>query len=554
MRDRPAEVVRSALELATKGHFVIRQLLGRGGMAMVFLADDLALDRLVAIKTLHPALIDEGPILARFMQEATTGARLAHPSLVPVYGIRHDSEVVYLVMKYVDGPSLRDALARRSPLPIAAALVLLRDLADVLAYAHEQGVIHRDVKPGNVLLDAEGRLFLTDLGIAKVADAPGFTSTGIVIGTPAYMAPEQAEGSSTLTPSVDQYALGALLYEVLTGAPPFEGDTASSLYMRHLTEVPIPVSARCPHCPPPLATAVARMLAKTPADRFPTMRDVQVLAAHLAGMVEEAGRAELKALVHGNPFPPTAMATPRVDTIPVQEPRAPARPAGRKPVPMVAPLLAVAVVGGIASWSMAGFPTGRDGTVSESAASRKNESLPGLSGDESMPAREGASLQVPLAPEQSDEALSVSGQATVQRAATESRARGDSVLGSASSLQAGSSRAMVELTGQTDPPSGDRSAARDSVGSRADAFVRERAEIARLEERVRRARRGAQEAGADDDALEEGDRWMERSGAAARDRFFETAVRALLSAEAAFEKARDLAVSEREMEQRPPSK
>ena len=273
------------LQAHTLGEFEIAHELGRGGMAAVYLAHEIALNRLVAIKVMAPGLFLGPGMVERFRQEAVTVANLSHPNLITIHAVRQSNDLHFLVMKYVEGRSLEAVLSSgegRLPFPVVRAILF--QVGSALAYAHRRGVIHRDIKPGNVLLDADGNAIVTDFGIAKVGEMKGQTQTGTMVGTPAYMSPEQCYGGD-LTWSSDLYSLGIVAYELLTGVVPFAGTTFNVL-QAHTTTPPPPLTARRPDCPPDLEAAVLRMLAKDPADRFASMADA--LAALGAAPLGEA--------------------------------------------------------------------------------------------------------------------------------------------------------------------------------------------------------------------------------------------------------------------------
>jgi len=274
----PPEIGRNAqldaLRQATLGDYEILAELGRGGMATVYLAHDLALDRKVAIKVLAPSLllIGEG-MVERFKREARTAAALSHPHIIPIYAVREGPEVLYFVMKYVQGRALDAVIHDVGPLPTPMVQAILAHVSDALGYAHRHGVIHRDVKSANIMLDEDGWAVVTDFGIAKVVQADGLTLTGVTVGTPTYMSPEQCD-TREVTGASDQYSLGVVAYEMLTGQLPFTGDSTMSIMYAHFNEVPRPVTDLRPDCPPNLAAGVMRMLEKDPSRRWPTMDDV----------------------------------------------------------------------------------------------------------------------------------------------------------------------------------------------------------------------------------------------------------------------------------------
>jgi uncharacterized protein YjdB len=259
------------LRRATAGDFEIGPELGRGGMAAVFLAHDLALDRQVAIKVMSPAVLLGDGMTERFRQEAVTIARLHHPHIVPVYAVRHGEGLHYFVMRYVRGRSLDQVIQRAGRLPLPIVRSILWQVAAGLTYAHRSGVVHRDIKPANILIDEDGDAVVTDFGIAKAAERPSQTQSGALVGTPAYMSPEQCRGGDVSWAS-DQYALGAVAYEMITGSPPFEGSTFTVM-QAHVERAPRPPAELRTECDPDLEAAILRMLAKERSARFPKMAD-----------------------------------------------------------------------------------------------------------------------------------------------------------------------------------------------------------------------------------------------------------------------------------------
>ncbi|HEY9381897.1 MAG TPA: protein kinase, partial [Gemmatimonadales bacterium] len=260
----------------------VERELGRGGMAAVFLARDLRHDRLVALKVLHPELaMSIGT--DRFAREIRFAARLQHPHILPVHdsgdvpGTGGEPTLLWFSMPYIDGESLRERLARDRQLPLAEAIRITREVADALEYAHRQGLIHRDIKPENILLSG-GHALVADFGVAR-ALAPGtgehaaLTGTGLAIGTPAYMSPEQATGDQALDHRSDLYSLGCVLYEMLAGEPPFGGPNAQVILARVLTEAPRPLRSIRPGVPPVIEKIVAGAIARSPADRYPSVVD-----------------------------------------------------------------------------------------------------------------------------------------------------------------------------------------------------------------------------------------------------------------------------------------
>jgi serine/threonine-protein kinase len=271
--------LRAALERTLTDRYRLDDEVGRGGMAVVYAARDLRHDRPVVIKVLRPEL-SVGLAAERFLREIRIAAQLQHPHILPLYdsGLLADerfSNLPYFIMPFVRGESLRTILSRSEAVSVDEALTLAREIAGALAYAHAHGIVHRDIKPENVLVSS-GHAIVCDFGIARALDAAGaggsgLTETGLLIGTPAYMSPEQALGRGDLDGRSDQYSLACVLYELLAGAPPFEGATVGAVLARRLVGRPAPVRGRRPDVPPAVAEALERSLAPDPADRFPTM-------------------------------------------------------------------------------------------------------------------------------------------------------------------------------------------------------------------------------------------------------------------------------------------
>jgi serine/threonine-protein kinase len=257
------------LKTALADRYTIEREIGSGGMATVYLVQDLKHERQVAMKVLRPELAAAlGP--ERFLQEIKIAANLHHPHVLPLYDSGEAEGFLYYVMPYVEGESLRDRLEREKQFAIDDALQIAREVADALSYAHSHGVIHRDIKPENILLES-GHAVVADFGIARAVDAAGgdrLTETGMTIGTPTYMSPEQAAGERDLDGRSDLYSLGCVLHEMLAGQPPFTGPTVESLVHQHLSVSPPSVTAIRPSVPGWVAAALERSLAKTPADRF----------------------------------------------------------------------------------------------------------------------------------------------------------------------------------------------------------------------------------------------------------------------------------------------
>jgi tetratricopeptide (TPR) repeat protein/predicted Ser/Thr protein kinase len=265
------------LQQAVGDTYRIERELGGGGMSRVFLADEVRLGRQVVIKLLPPDM-SAGVNVERFEREIRLAAKLQHPHIVPLLTAGAKGDLLYYVMPFIKGESLRAKLAREGELPIGEAARILRDVADALAYAHREGVVHRDIKPDNVLI-SDNHAVVTDFGVAKAVSAStgesSLTSLGVALGTPAYMAPEQAAADPNVDHRADIYALGALAYEMLTGRPPFAGTSPQVVLSAHVTQAPDPVTTHRETVPPALAEVVMRCLAKKPADRYQRADDLR---------------------------------------------------------------------------------------------------------------------------------------------------------------------------------------------------------------------------------------------------------------------------------------
>jgi serine/threonine-protein kinase len=277
--------LKTRLAKSLEGRYKLREVLGAGGMGVVFLADDLSLGRPVAIKVLPAELSTDKNVVARFRREAKTAASLDHPGIIPVLLVESDKGLHYFVMKYVPGRNLEAALRENGPLPIPFAIQVLRDAALALAHAHRNGVVHRDVKPANIMLE-DDRVILTDFGISKVSatssnatTAARLTDLGMVVGTPHYMAPEQAVGQP-VDGRTDQYALAVVGFEMLAGQVPFDDVTPHAIIQRHINASPPELASLRPDAPRHVIAAISRALSKSPSNRFATMEE---FAAALAG-------------------------------------------------------------------------------------------------------------------------------------------------------------------------------------------------------------------------------------------------------------------------------
>lgn len=333
-RKTAQETALEMLREETLGEYEILGELGRGGMATVYLAHDIALDRRVAIKVMSPALMDEG-LAERFRREARTSASLNHPHIIPIYAVRERSNLLYFVMKFVAGQSLDPIIKTMGQLPIPMAQVILAQAASALGYGHRRGVIHRDVKPANIMLDEDGWVVMTDFGIAKVPTATGLTMTGVTVGTPAYMSPEQCLGHE-VTGASDQYSLGVVAYEMLVGRKPFTASTAMAMMYAHFNEEARPLRELRPEIPPELEASVMRMMAKDPAHRWPKIDDAisapqlrpdDPTRQQLISLVSTSPNATMAAAISTptSPVPPVrkstaARTTPLTPVVPPPEP------------------------------------------------------------------------------------------------------------------------------------------------------------------------------------------------------------------------------------------
>jgi beta-lactam-binding protein with PASTA domain/tRNA A-37 threonylcarbamoyl transferase component Bud32 len=273
--------------------YEIHQRLARGGMAQVYLARDRSLDRPVAVKELVPEFATDPSFVERFRREAQAAANLSHPNIVGVYDWGTQDGTYFIVMEYVDGPSLSQVIRRDGPLHPRRAAEIADEVAAALGFAHSRGVVHRDVKPGNVLLTATGQSKVTDFGIARALSSPDddLTQAGSVMGTATYFSPEQAQGLP-VDPRSDLYSLGVVLYEMVTGRPPFSGDTPLAIAYKHVQDQPAPPSSIVPDVPPGLEAIIMKLLEKRPDDRYPTAEALRAdLNRYLDGQETAAERA-----------------------------------------------------------------------------------------------------------------------------------------------------------------------------------------------------------------------------------------------------------------------
>ncbi len=245
------------------------ELIGEGGMALVYKAECFVLCRTVAIKILRPQFASDAEFVERFRREARSAASLSHPNVVSIYDVGQDEGLDYIVMEYIPGTTLKDIIKQEAPLPVEQALNITRQIAEALNHAHQRNIIHRDIKPHNILVTPDGRIKVTDFGIARAMSAGSLTQAGEVIGSVQYLSPEQAKGEA-VGPQSDLYSLGCVLYELLTGVVPFRGDTPISIAFQHLQERITPVHHIRPEVPVDVDNIIKQATAKNLADRYPS--------------------------------------------------------------------------------------------------------------------------------------------------------------------------------------------------------------------------------------------------------------------------------------------
>src|SRR5918911_2966864 len=287
------------------GRYRILRKLGTGGMANVYLAEDEVLGRRVAIKILNDRHAGDDQFVERFRREAKNAAGLSHPNIVSIYDRGEAEGTYYIAMEYLDGRSLKELIVSRGAAPVKVAIDYARQILAAVRFAHRHGIVHRDIKPHNVLVDAEGRLKVTDFGIAR-AGASQMTEAGSIIGTAQYLSPEQAKGAPVDQTS-DLYSVGVLLYELLTGTAPFSGDTPVEIAMKHLSSVPEPPSAHRADIPHDLDLVVMRALAKDPSERYQSAEEFDADLARVArGATVSPATEEAATAIISRPAPATA--------------------------------------------------------------------------------------------------------------------------------------------------------------------------------------------------------------------------------------------------------
>jgi eukaryotic-like serine/threonine-protein kinase len=311
----------SAVKRAVAAEYDVERELGRGGMAIVYKAREVELDRPVALKVLPPELAPVTGVSERFKREARLAASLDHPNVIPVYRVGQAGGVLYMAMKFIDGRPLDALIEAHGALPLPVVLLVLRAAAHALAFAHEHGIVHRDIKGANILVDRDGRVVVSDFGIARAVESSSLTATGAMVGTPHFMSPEQCAGKP-VGPQSDQYSLGVVAYQLLTGTVPFDADSIPEILQHHWwTQAPDASQAR-PDSPAALTAAVQRMLAKPPEQRFATTAELATaldairLPDNTLGSGERQLREMVRALVPAEPFVRRIRATPAVRSTP----------------------------------------------------------------------------------------------------------------------------------------------------------------------------------------------------------------------------------------------
>ncbi len=292
----PPDELATRLQSALGAGYAVERTIGQGGFAAVYLVRDLSLKRPLAVKVLSPDLLLSTTAQERFRREAETVAQLSHPHIVPLHFIGNANDIFYLAMEYVDGESLADRLEREGRIGVEDATRILREVASALDLAHRRGVVHRDIKPHNVLLERDsGRALVTDFGIARTAENSSLTASGMVVGTPTYMSPEQVVGDA-VDHRADLYALGIVGYEMLAGRPPFGGSTPTEVLMKRVATPAEPVERARPEAPPALAAVINRCLQQNPDQRFQTAGEI---VRALGGITPVSGGHSTVELVRG---------------------------------------------------------------------------------------------------------------------------------------------------------------------------------------------------------------------------------------------------------------
>lgn len=295
------------------GRYKIEELLGQGGMSAVFRASDPNLRRTVAVKIIHPHLVDHEEFVRRFEEEAAAVARLRHPNIIQIYDFNHDSGLYYMVMEYVSGESLLERIRRLRAagrqLPYAETMRCITQICEALDYAHQRNMIHRDIKPANMMIDSNGQAILMDFGIAKIIGGQQHTATGAVVGTALYMSPEQIR-SERFDHRTDIYSLGVTLFEMVHGRPPFEAESTMALLMMHLNEAPPDLRNLRPDIPPALVEIIEKAMQKEPGGRYQSAGEMAAALRRAQAGLQGAATASLKG-EKVQLFAPAAQATAR---------------------------------------------------------------------------------------------------------------------------------------------------------------------------------------------------------------------------------------------------
>ncbi|MDP3773503.1 MAG: serine/threonine-protein kinase [Gemmatimonadales bacterium] len=366
--EKPGDPLLAQLKKDLAGEYDVDSELGRGGMAVVYKATEIELSRVVALKVLPPGM-GGGTMAERFKREARMAAALDHQNIIPVYRVGQAAGTYFFAMKFVEGRAVDAIIESQGALPVPVVIAILRGTASALAFGHERGIVHRDIKGANILIDRDGRVLVSDFGIARATEEKTLTASGSVMGTPHFMSPEQCSGAK-VGPQSDQYSLGVLAFQMMTGSVPFDADSLMPILQHHFFTPPPDIASVRPGVPQPLLDVVYRALAKEAAGRYATTRDM--LAALEAIPVTDAERREadeqLKTLAIGAPIPKvrtgslpplgdtrlagfTAAGTsaPTVTASKSVPPRPAPKPRSKTPV-VIGVVVVVAVLGGGGAW------------------------------------------------------------------------------------------------------------------------------------------------------------------------------------------------------------